>query len=87
MGLISLLVQSSSLNITMMVKGWPLIMIKSSPIWNTQNDPVVAFTVANKGDVGHSEMQDIIFETMGPTPGAILMEWNLEEDAQGSAGK
>lgn len=74
-------------NIRLIGEGWPLIMIKSSPIWNDQHNPEVAFTVANKGDVGHLEVQDIIFETMGPTPGAILMEWNLEEDAQGSAGE
>jgi glucan 1,3-beta-glucosidase len=74
-------------NIRIVGEGWPLIMIKQSPIWNNINDPLPAFIVGNKGDVGKLEMQDIIFETLGPVPGAILMEWNLEEDAPGSAGK
>jgi len=73
-------------HIKIMGEGWPMIMIKSSPLWSDINNPVPAFRVGTKGDVGRVEMQDIIFETMGPTPGAILMEWNLAEDAQGTAG-
>ncbi|KAF2416329.1 family 55 glycoside hydrolase [Tothia fuscella] len=67
-------------------EGWPLIMIKSSPIWANVDNPVPVFRVGNKGDVGRVEMSELIFETMGPTPGAVLMEWNLQEDAPGSAG-
>jgi glucan 1,3-beta-glucosidase len=73
-------------NIRIMGEGWPKIMIKSSSLWADINNPVPVFRVGNKGDVGDLEMQDIVFETMGPTPGAILMEWNLEEASQGSAG-
>ncbi|KAJ0271070.1 hypothetical protein CBS470a_013331 [Colletotrichum nupharicola] len=32
------------------------------------------------------EMQDLMFTTVGPTPGAILVEWNINADSQGSAG-
>lgn len=73
--------------IRIMGEGWPKIMIKSSPVWNDTSSPVPAFRVGNKGDKGDLEMQDLVFETMGPTPGAILMEWNLEEASQGSAGE
>jgi glucan 1,3-beta-glucosidase len=73
--------------IRIMGEGWPKIMIKSSPAWDDSSNPVPAFRVGNKGDKGDLEMQDLVFETMGPTPGAILMEWNLEEATQGSAGE
>ncbi|KAF2674481.1 pectin lyase-like protein [Microthyrium microscopicum] len=73
-------------NIRIMGEGWPKIMIKGGSFWGDKANPEVAFTVGNKGDIGKLEMQDIVFETQGPTPGAIVMEWNLEEDAQGSAG-
>ena len=48
-----------------MGEGWPKIMIKSSAIWNNPHNPQVVFRVGNKGDVGHLEMQDIVFETVG----------------------
>jgi glucan 1,3-beta-glucosidase len=73
-------------NIKIMGEAWPMIMVKSSPIWSDMNNPAPAWQVGNPGDVGNVEMQDIIFETMGPTPGAILLQWNLAEDAQASAG-
>ena len=74
-------------NRRIMGEAWPKIMIKSSPIWSNQNNPVPAFVIGNKGDVGKLEMQDIVFQTMGSVPGAILMEINIEGDTQGSAGK
>jgi len=42
--------------------------------------------VGNPGDVGDVEMQDLIFTTVGPTAGAILVEWNIKADSPGSAG-
>lgn len=42
--------------------------------------------VGKPGDVGAVEMQDLIFTTVGPTPGAILVEWNIKADSPGSAG-
>lgn len=74
-------------NIRIMGEGWPKIMIKSTGLWDDAQHPTVVFKVGNKGDVGHLEMQDVVFETIGPCPGAILMEWNLEGDAKGSAGE
>jgi hypothetical protein len=37
-------------------------------------------------DVGSVEMQDLLFTTRGPTPGAVLVEWNIQADSPGSAG-
>jgi glucan 1,3-beta-glucosidase len=73
-------------NMRIMGEGWPMIMINSSEVWSDINNPVPAIRVGIPGDVGKLEMQDIVFETRGPVPGAILVEWNLEEDAQGNAG-
>jgi glucan 1,3-beta-glucosidase len=73
-------------NIRILGEAWPKIMITSSSIWSDMTNPIPAFIVGNKGDVGDFEMQDVVFETRGPTPGAILMEFNLESATQGSAG-
>jgi len=42
--------------------------------------------VGDVGDVGEVEMQDLIFTTKGPTPSAILVEWNIQASSPGSAG-
>lgn len=57
---------------------WPLWMVDgSSPTFSDPLNPRPAFRVGNPGDTGTVEMQDIVIETRGPAPGAILMEWNL----------
>ena len=48
--------------------------------------PRVMLQVGNPGDVGSVEMQDLIFTTKGPTPGAVLVRWNIKADKKGSAG-
>ena len=42
--------------------------------------------VGNAGEVGNVEMQDLLFTTRGATAGLIVIEWNIQADAQGSAG-
>lgn len=37
-------------------------------------------------DVGIIEMQSMMVTVSGPTAGAVLMEWNVHESMQGSAG-
>jgi len=32
------------------------------------------------------EITDIIFSTVGPAAGAIVVEWNVKESSQGKAG-
>ena len=41
--------------------------------------------VGDEGEIGDVEMQDLIFTTKGPTPGAILVEWNMRALTPGSA--
>ncbi|KAF2151285.1 glycoside hydrolase family 55 protein [Myriangium duriaei CBS 260.36] len=65
-------------NIKIVGEIWPLFMVDgSSPKFSDINNPQVAFRVGQPGDTGAVEMQEIIFETKGPAPGAIMMEWNL----------
>jgi hypothetical protein len=49
------------------------------------NTPRVVVRVGNDGDVGNVEMQDLIVLTKGGTAGAILIEWNVRAEKQGSA--
>lgn len=46
--------------------------------------PVVR--VAEPGDVGIIEIQDMMFTVSGPTAGAVILQWNAQESTQGSAG-
>ncbi|RDW83246.1 glycoside hydrolase family 55 protein [Coleophoma crateriformis] len=65
---------------------WPLIMAGGSTSFSDQANPKAVFQVGQPGDTGSVEMSDLVFETVGPQPGAILMEWNVKEASQGSAG-
>lgn len=44
----------------------------------------MADRVGDVGDSGKIEISDMLFTVKGPTAGAILMEWNVHEDSQGS---
>ncbi|KAH8815884.1 pectate lyase superfamily protein-domain-containing protein [Xylogone sp. PMI_703] len=65
---------------------WPLIMAGGSKSFKDQSNPAPVFQVGQPGDQGSVEMSDLIFETAGPQPGAIMIEWNVAEASQGSAG-
>lgn len=65
---------------------WPLIMA-SGTFFSDQSNPKPVFQVGEtSGAVGTFEMSDVIFETLGPAPGAILMEWNIAASEQGAGG-
>ncbi|KAG0646887.1 hypothetical protein D0Z07_6304 [Hyphodiscus hymeniophilus] len=64
---------------------WPLIMAKGT-VFADQANPTPVFQVGQVGDTGCVEISDLIFETLGPAPGAILVEWNVAETSQGSSG-
>lgn len=66
-------------------QAWSQIMATGSRFEDAQN-PRVAVKVGNDGDVGIVEIQDLLFTVSGPTAGAVLVEWNIHESAQGSAG-
>lgn len=64
---------------------WPMIMA-TGQFFSDQNNPKPVFQVGQPGQSGSVEMSDILFSTVGPAPGAILMEWNLGAASQGSNG-
>ncbi|KAK5989878.1 Glucan 1,3-beta-glucosidase [Cladobotryum mycophilum] len=72
-------------NVKIVGEVWPLIMAGGTK-FKDQNNPKPVWQVGQPGDVGNVEIQDLIFETLGPQPGAILMEFNVAGATKGSAG-
>ncbi|KAI1212403.1 glycoside hydrolase family 55 protein [Annulohypoxylon truncatum] len=72
-------------NIKITGEMWPLLMATGKK-FTDQTKPVPVFQVGDAGDVGDVEMSDLIIETQGPLPGAILMQWNLAGSTNGAAG-
>jgi hypothetical protein len=66
-------------------QAWSQIMA-TGPNFETASNPRVAVQVGIAGDVGVIEIQNLMFTVSGPTAGAILVEWNVHELSQGSAG-
>lgn len=64
---------------------WPLILASGSAFTDATK-PVPVFQVGQPGDIGCVEMSDLIFETSGPQPGAVMIEWNVAQKFSGSAG-
>ncbi|KIM98473.1 glycoside hydrolase family 55 protein [Oidiodendron maius Zn] len=48
--------------------------------------PQVMLQVGNAGDIGTLQLQDLLFTGVGPTAGAILVEWNVVASSPGTAG-
>ncbi|KAG2004817.1 hypothetical protein CC2G_003334 [Coprinopsis cinerea AmutBmut pab1-1] len=71
----------------MVGEAWTVLAVRG-PNFQDQHNPRVGFRVGNRGDVGVAEITDIVFSTVGPTPGAIIMEWNIRDPAgqKASAG-
>lgn len=69
------------IRIKMVGEAWPYFMVDNRlGTFGDQNSPVPAFRVGRAGEEGAVEMQEIIFQTRGPAPGAIMMEWNLANE-------
>ncbi|KAI9668646.1 MAG: hypothetical protein M1831_001085 [Alyxoria varia] len=64
---------------------WPLIMAKGKAFQN-KDKLVPVFQVGQQGDTGNVEMSDMVFETVGPQPGALLIEFNVAGSQPGAAG-
>lgn len=62
------------------------IIMGTGSNFQDENNPIPIWRVGQPGDTGNVEIQDIIWETRGPTPGAIVVEWNVKAASQGSAG-
>lgn len=72
-------------NIKITGEMWPLLMATGEKFTDASK-PVAVFEVGKPGDVGNVEMSDLVIETKGALPGAILMQWNLAGSEQGEAG-
>jgi glucan 1,3-beta-glucosidase len=64
---------------------WSLIMARG-PFFGDQLNPQPMWRVGEPGQSGTVEIVDIVFETKGPAPGAILVEWNIKQAYPGGAG-
>jgi hypothetical protein len=73
-------------NIKIVGEIWPLIMAGGDTNFKDMANPKPVWQVGEEGDVGNIEIQDLMFETLGPQPGAILMEFNVAGETAGSAG-
>ena len=67
---------------------WPLILADSASFSDASN-PKAVFQIGAANGVSNGtqdtfEMSDMIFETNGPAPGAIMIEWNLNSPQGGS---
>lgn len=66
---------------------WPLIMASGkAAAFSDASKPTPVFQIGQPGDKGAVEMSDIIFETKGNAPGAVLIEWNMQSSSPGSSG-
>ena len=66
-------------------QAWSQIM-GSGPKFQDALHPYPVVRAGYAGDVGILEIQDMMFTVSGPTAGAILLQWNVQESTQGSAG-
>ena len=64
---------------------WPQIMAYGSKFADDQA-PRTVVQVGEAGSVGVAEIQNMMSTVRGATAGAVLVEWNVHESPQGSAG-
>ncbi|KAF9049241.1 glycoside hydrolase family 55 protein [Hymenopellis radicata] len=71
----------------MVGEAWSVIAGTGSAFQDSSN-PTPIVKVGESGSKGVVEISDILFMTIGPTPGAIVVEWNVAQpdDVQGGAG-
>ncbi|KAF2726063.1 glycoside hydrolase family 55 protein [Polychaeton citri CBS 116435] len=64
---------------------WPLIVADG---FKDVNNPKAVFQVgkADGSSSGSVQIQDLIFETLGPQPGAVMVEWNLQSQQSDETG-
>ncbi|KAL1887501.1 hypothetical protein Cpir12675_006527 [Ceratocystis pirilliformis] len=73
-------------NIKITGEAWPLIMAGGDKTFQDQTSPKPVFRVGKPGDIGNVEITELMFETAGAQPGAIMMEWNLESETVSKSG-
>ncbi|KAJ7470266.1 exo-beta-1,3-glucanase [Mycena latifolia] len=66
-------------------EAWSVIAGKGAA-FQDMNNPQVVVQVGAPGSSGLVEITDVIFSTIGPAGGAIVVEWNVKQTTQGGAG-
>ncbi|PPQ70366.1 hypothetical protein CVT24_013141 [Panaeolus cyanescens] len=69
----------------MVGEAWTVLLGKGSNFQN-QNSPRPVFRIGDTGSQGIVEITDIVFSTVGPAPGAIIVEWNVKQPSGVQAG-
>lgn len=65
---------------------WAVIMAGGASTFQDANNPKPVLQIGEPGDTGDVEITDIMFGSKGAQPGAILVQWNIKQGSQGSAG-
>jgi hypothetical protein len=60
-------------------------LVASGSYFQDALHPKVMRKLGTTGQVGDVEMQDLLFTTVDPTAGAILVEWNIQASSPGAA--
>ncbi|KAH9476319.1 putative glucan endo-1,3-beta-glucosidase [Psilocybe cubensis] len=58
------------------------VLAGKGPLFQNQDAPQVVFRVGERGQepaTGVTEITDVVFTTVGPAPGAVVVEWNVRE--------
>ncbi|KAG8220683.1 glycoside hydrolase family 55 protein [Butyriboletus roseoflavus] len=68
-------------------EAWSVILAGGSN-FQSQGNPRVVVQAGTSGSQDVLEISDMVFSTAGPTPGAIVLEWNVHDPSgqQGAAG-
>lgn len=66
-------------------QAWSQIMA-TGPKFQDANHLHVVVQVGHEGEIRIIKIQDLLFTVLGPTAGAVLVEWNIHESSQGSVG-
>ncbi|KAJ7718670.1 exo-beta-1,3-glucanase [Mycena metata] len=67
-------------------EGYGTVIAGRGSAFQNINSPQVVVQAGAPGSSGTLEITDIQFATIGPTPGAIVLEWNVKQTTQGGAG-
>lgn len=62
------------------------IIMATGSVFQDELHPRPVWRIGNPGESGTVEISDIVFETKGPTPGAIIVEWNIKGQSPAAAG-
>ncbi|KAL2176487.1 pectin lyase fold/virulence factor [Thermothelomyces heterothallicus CBS 202.75] len=60
-------------------------LVASGNNFGDASNPRPLVRVGKRGDVGSVEIQDLLFTSKGPTPGAVFVEWNIKASSPGAA--